>query len=149
MQRPVIDIYTCRFVSTVRKALTHMNAHINAHVHTTTHTCTCNTQICMYIYATHTHMHTQHHVQTGWILYSLYCKPARSWQDCGDAPSGWGYSRLAKQGGKLFFCHLCCAMHIIHCTLSTTNIQGNLKFRKHIQQITAADKHWRIKSFVH
>ena len=29
-----------------------MNAHTNAHVHTTIHApCTCNTQICMYIYA--------------------------------------------------------------------------------------------------
>ena len=29
--------YTCRFVSTIRNALTHMNAHTNALVHTTTH----------------------------------------------------------------------------------------------------------------
>ena len=51
-----------------------------------------------------------------------------------------------ENGYYLFFCYLCCAMHIIHCTLSTTNIQGKMKVRKHIQQITAADMHWRIKA---
>ena len=104
--------YTCRFVSTIRNALTHMNAHTNALVHMHNHTpCTCN---------------TQHHVPTGWILSSLFCKPAGSWQDCGDAASGWGYSRPAEQGGKVLFVLLSlgCAMRIIHCTLSTTQHSG-------------------------
>ena len=60
--------YICRFVSTTRKALTHMNVHTNVHVHTTTHTCTCNTQICAYIYAhntTHTCTHNTMCTQDG------------------------------------------------------------------------------------
>jgi len=41
-------------------------------------------------------------------------------------------------------------MCIIHCTLSTTQHSGEYyQCQKHIQQITAADMHWRIKSFVH
>ena len=39
----------------------HTWMHTPMHMHTTTHACTCNTQICMYIYAhntTHAHAHT-------------------------------------------------------------------------------------------
>jgi len=63
----------------------------------------------------HTHMHAQHHVHTGWILSSPRCKPGRSWQDCGHTPSGWGYSRPAEQGRKLFFCHktVNCCLHAL------------------------------------
>ena len=42
--------------------------HTNAHVHTTTHPCTCNTQICTYIYAhntTHTCTHNTMCMQDG------------------------------------------------------------------------------------
>ena len=118
-------------------------AHTNAHVHTTTHACTCNTQICMYIYVhntTHTHMHTQHHVHAGWNQFSLYCKPRGSWQGCGEAPSGWGYSRPAEEGGKLCSSVNCSVMYSIHCALSIPhNIPVNIKFREHIQQIIGAD----------
>ena len=110
-----------------------MNVHTNAHVHTTTQTFTCNTQICIYIYAhntTHTHMCTQHHMHTGWTLSSPHCKPEWSWQDCGDPPSGWGYSRPAGQGWKFFICHLCFAMCIIQCTLSTTQHSGECEHQK-------------------
>ena len=30
----------------------------------------------------------------------------------------------------LFICHLCCAMHIIHCTLSTTQHSGEYECQK-------------------
>ena len=134
--------YTCKIVSTILKALTLMNAHTNTHVHTTSHPCT-------FTHTSHTHVHTRHHVHAGWIQSSLYCKPAGSRQDCGDAPSGWGYSRPAEQGGRLFFCHLCramCSTFIIDYV--PPNIQRNIIVRKHIQLIATADMHWRIKSFV-
>ena len=96
--------------------------------------------------------HTQHHVHAEWRQSSLYCKPEGSWQDCGDAASGWGYSRPADQGGKLLFVLLslvlCHAQYSLY-TKHHHNIQGNMNVWKHIQQITAADMHWRIKLFVH
>ena len=39
-------------------------------------------------------------------------------------------------------------MYIIHCRLSTTQHSGEIECLQ-TQQITAADLHWRIKSFVH
>ena len=79
---------------------------------------------CMYIHTythTHTHTHTQthlhHHAHAGWILSSVWCEPEGAWQGCGDAPSGWGYSRPAEQGGKLFMSLVVYhAMYSIQCT---------------------------------
>ena len=144
---PELCIKTTLYVHTVTS-----HCVSNAHVHTTTHTCTCNTQICMYIYAhdtAHAHMHTQHHVHAGWSRSSPWCKPGGSWQDCGDAPSGWGYSRPAEQGVicSSVTCVVPCALFIVQKV--PHNIQQNKNIRKRIQQITTADMHWRIKSFVH
>ena len=60
-----------KFVSTIRKALTHMNAHTNAHVHTTTHACTCNAQKypCTF---THTTPHTHYTMCTQIGVCPLY-----------------------------------------------------------------------------
>ena len=115
----LVDLYPVY----IRKALTHMNAHTNGHLHTTTHTIICNTQICTYIYVHNTtHTCTQNTMCT---------------QD-GDCPihigSQQGHDRIVEillQAGatvdlqnkvenSFFFCQLCCAMRIIHCTLSTT-----------------------------
>jgi len=60
----------------------------------------------MYIHThniTCTYVHTQHHVNAGWILSSLFCKPGGAWQDSGNSPSGWGYGRPTGQGWKLLF----------------------------------------------
>ena len=103
----------------------------------------------------HTHMHTQHHVHTGWRLPSIFCKPEGSLQDCGDATSGWGYSRPGGQGGRLLlFVHLSLVLCHTHYSLYTKytidNIRGIwMSENVRIQQITAADMHWRMKSFVH
>ena len=99
-----------------------MNAHTNGHVHTTTHICTCNTNMHVHLRIqnhTHTHMHKQHHVHAGWILSSLYFKPGGAWQDSGDVPSGWGYSRPAEQGGKLLFALLSLMLCHSHYSLYT------------------------------
>ena len=50
---------------------------------------------------------------------------------------------------KVENCHLSLVVCHVHYSLYTKhhhNIWGNMKVRKHIQQITAADMHWR---FVH
>ena len=50
--------YTCRFVSTIQKALIHMNAQTNAHVHTTTHMHMQHTNMHVHLCTTpHTHHH--------------------------------------------------------------------------------------------
>ena len=41
----------------------------------------------------------------------------------------------------LFICLLCCAMHIIHCTLNTTqHLEGNMNVRKQKTLSNTADK---------
>ena len=101
------------------KALTHMNAHTNAHVHTTTHMHMQHTNMHVHLCTQH-HTRTTMHVHAGWIQSSVCCKPEESWHDCGDAPSGWGYSGPARQGARLLFVHLAvtcvvpCALFIVH-----------------------------------
>ena len=108
-----------------------MNAHTNAHNHTyarATH---------KYGYTfTHTTPHTHMHTNT-------MCMQG------GDCPlhiaSQKGHDRIVEmllQAGAtvdlqdkvedcyLFICHLCCAMHIIHCTLSTTQHSGEYECQK-------------------
>jgi len=99
--------YTCSFVSTIWKALKHVNAPL-MNVYTQPHTNAHATHKYMHVYShtqhhTHTHVHTQHHVNAGWILSSLFCKPGGAWQNSGDSPSGWGYGRPTGQGWKLIF----------------------------------------------
>ena len=98
-------MYTCRFVSTILNALTQMLTQLYLYTQP-------------YIHTTHTTNHTQpprthtlHDVHIEWILSSLYCKPGGSLQGCGEAPSGWGYSRPAEQGGKLCSSVNCSVMY--------------------------------------
>ena len=101
----------------------------------------------MYIHTQPCTTHTHHHVHAGWILSSVCCEPERSLQGCGEAPSGWGYSRPAEQGGKSCSSVNCSVMYS---TLSTPHsIPGKIKFREHIQQISGTDMHGRANSFVH
>ena len=92
--------YTCRFVSPFRR-------HTLIHMYTQPHTHAHGTHKYMHVIHTHnitcTHVHTQHHVNAGWILSSLFCKPGGAWQDSGNSPSGWGYGRPTGQGWKLLF----------------------------------------------
>ena len=128
-----------------------MNAHTNAHIHTTTHTCTCNTQICMCIYA-HNTTHT--------CTHNTMCTQD---EDCplNDA-SREGHDRIVEMllhagaivdlQNKVFHCFSVTsvvpyALFIVQKV--PHNIQGNMNVRKHILQITAADMHWRITSSVH
>ena len=115
--------YTCRFVSTIQKALTQMNAHTNAHVHTTTHTCTCNTQICIYIYAhniTHTSTHNTMCTQDGACPLHIASQEGhdRTVEMLLQAGATVDLQDKVEDCYYLFICHLCCPMCIIHCTLS-------------------------------
>ena len=115
--------YTCRFVSTIQKALTQMNAHTNAHVHTTTYTCTCNTQICIYIYAhniTHTSTHNTMCTQDGACPLHIASQEGhdRTVEMLLQAGATVDLQDKVEDCYYLFICHLCCPMCIIHCTLS-------------------------------
>ena len=96
----------CRFVSTILNELVHQCTH-----KCIIHTHPCNTQTCTFTHNHHAHIHTLHDVHVGWILSSVCCKPRGSWQGCGEAPSGWGYSRPAEQGGKLCSSVNCSVMY--------------------------------------
>ena len=65
---------------------------------------------------THAHTHAHMCIHTGGILTTSSRQCGGVWQDCGDAPSGWGYSGPAKQGGGMWFnfAHLSCAVFIVH-----------------------------------
>ena len=107
----LVDLYPSfgRHSHTWMHTLMHMYTQPHTHAHAT-HKYTCTFTNTMP--HTHTHMHTYHHVHAGWSQFSLYCKPEWSWQDCGDAPSGWGYSRPADQGGKSCSSVNCSVMYI-------------------------------------
>ena len=147
-----------------------MNAHTNAHVHTTTYACMCNTQISMYIYThntTHTHAHITpcarrmepvlsilqvRRVMTGlWrcsfrLRLQQIFRPRLLFVNCSVIYSNSLYTKYSTQYYKVQRAYPTNKMYSIHCTLSTTNIQGNVK---HIQQLTGADMHGRRNPFVH
>ena len=119
------------------------------HLYTQPHTCTCNM---------HTNMHVHNTTHNTMCTQDGHCPLYIASQE--------GHDRVVEmllQAGAtvdlqskvedcyyLSFCHLCCAMCIIHCRLSTTQHSGEYVWMsKNIQQITAADIHWRMKSFVH